>query len=131
MFLVFIIQALYVASMLQVVILNVSLVLTLQLQPFKPIFHCDAKYLASGVGVGQCPRRQNFALGIPTCWYFGANTNPLICVLVDAKPQICILADAKPKRKPVEYRLCWVPTQNSGVGHVHFNVNANPVSSGI
>ena len=22
---------------------------------FKPIFHCDAKYLASGVGVGQCP----------------------------------------------------------------------------
>ena len=28
----------------------------------KPIFHCDAKYLASGVGVGQCTRRQNFAL---------------------------------------------------------------------
>ena len=35
----------------------------------KPIFDCDAKYLASGVGFGQCPRRQNFALGIPTCWY--------------------------------------------------------------
>ena len=80
----------------------------------KPIFHCV------GVGVGQCPRRQNFALGIPTCWYFGANANPLICVLADAKPEICILADAKPKRKPVEYRLRWVPTQNSGVGHVHF-----------
>ena len=28
----------------------------------KPIFHCDAKYLASWVGVGQCTRRQNFAL---------------------------------------------------------------------
>ena len=34
-----------------------------------PIFHQNAKYLASGAGVGQCPRRQNFALGIPTCWY--------------------------------------------------------------
>ena len=34
----------------------------------------------------------------------------------DAKPNICVLPDAKPKRKPVEYRLHWVP----GVGHVHF-----------
>ena len=33
----------------------------------KLIFHCDAKYLASGVGVGQCPRSQNYAL--ETCWY--------------------------------------------------------------
>ena len=39
----------------------------------KPIFHCDAKYVASGVGVGLCPQRQNFALGIPTCWYIGAS----------------------------------------------------------
>ena len=46
--------------------------------------------------------------------------NPLICVLPDTKPKICFLRDAKPKRKPVEYRLRWVPTQNSGVGHVHF-----------
>ena len=36
---------------------------------FKPIFHQNAKYLASGAGVGQCPRRQTFALEIPTCWY--------------------------------------------------------------
>ena len=35
----------------------------------KPIFHQNAKYLASGAGVGQWPRRQNFALEIPTCWY--------------------------------------------------------------
>ena len=27
----------------------------------KPIFHQNAKYLVSGVGVGQCTRRQNFA----------------------------------------------------------------------
>ena len=38
----------------------------------------------------------------------------------DAKPKICVLPNAKPKRKPVEYRLRWVPTQNSGVVHVHF-----------
>ena len=35
----------------------------------KGIFHQNAKYLASGAGVGQGPRRQNFALEIPTCWY--------------------------------------------------------------
>ena len=29
---------------------------------FKPIFHQNAKYLASGVGVGKCTRRQNCAL---------------------------------------------------------------------
>ena len=45
----------------------------------KPIFHQNAKYLASGVGVGQCTRRQNFALPnakytnmlvyFALCWY--------------------------------------------------------------
>ena len=76
----------------------------------KPIFHCDAKYLASGVGVEQCLRRQNFALEIPTCWY--------ILALPNAK--ICIFPDANPRRQPVEYRLRWVPMQNAGVGHVDF-----------
>ena len=94
-----------------------------------------------GVDVGQCPPRQSFALGILTCWYLGANANSLICVLPDAKPKFCILPHAKPKRKPVEYRLRWVPMQNSGVGHIHFmffvyisftfGANANPDSSGI
>ena len=45
----------------------------------KPIFHCDAKCLASRVGVGQCPRRQNFVLEIPTCWYILALPNAKIC----------------------------------------------------
>ena len=65
----------------------------------QPIFHCDAKYLASGFGVGQCPRRQNLALG---------DTNMLVS-----------WSQRKPL-KPVEYRLRLVPTQNSGIGHVHF-----------
>ena len=43
----------------------------------KPIFHCDTKYLASGVGVGQCTRRQNFAL--PNAKY----TNMLVYFALD------------------------------------------------
>ena len=90
----------------------------------KPIFHQNAKYLASGVGVGQCTRCQNCAL--PNAKY----TNMLVSLalgdalfyafLPDAKPKSCVKPDAKPKRKPVEYRLRWVPTQNFRVGHVHF-----------
>ena len=75
-------------------------------QTVKPIFHCDAKYLASGVGVGQCPRRQNFALEIPTCWYILALPNT----------KICVFPDANPRHQSVEYRLRWVPTQNTGIG---------------
>ena len=88
----------------------------------KPIFNCDAKYLASGVGIGgwQCPRRQNFALEIPTCWYILALPNAKICVNPDAKPKICVIPDTNPRHQSVEYRLRWVPTQNAGVGHVHF-----------
>ena len=44
---------------------------------FKPIFHQNAKYLASGVGVGHCTRRQNFAL--PNAKY----TNMLVSLALD------------------------------------------------
>ena len=76
----------------------------------KPIYHQNAKYLASGVGVGQCPRRQNFALEIPTCWY----------ILALPKAKFCVSPDAKPQRQPVEYSLRWVLGVGSRVGHVHF-----------
>ena len=69
----------------------------------KPIFHCDAKYLASGVGVGQCPRHQNFALEIPTCWCILALPNTKICVSPDAKLKICVSPDANPLCQSVEY----------------------------
>ena len=80
----------------------------------KSIFHCDAKYLVSGVGVGQWPRRQHFALGIPTCWY-----------LKFAFP------DAKPPMPNLKFGLALTPNPNasqwnlggvgsSGIGHVHF-----------
>ena len=76
----------------------------------KPIFHCDTKYLASGV----------FALEIRTCWYILALPNAKICITPDAKPKISVFPDANPRRQSVEYRLRWVPTQNAGLGHVHF-----------
>ena len=70
----------------------------------KPIFHCNAKYLASGVGVGQCPRCQNFAWEIPTCWYILALPPTPI---PDANPKICVTPDANPRRQSVEYRWRW------------------------
>ena len=70
----------------------------------KPIFHCNANYLASGVGVGQCPLRQNFALEIPTCWYILALPPTPI---PDANPKICVTPDANPRRQSVEYRWRW------------------------
>ena len=46
--------------------------------------------------------------------------NAKICVTPDAKPKICVIPDANPRRQSVEYRFRWVPTQNAGIGHVHF-----------
>ena len=81
----------------------------------KPIFHCDAKYLASGVGVGQCTRRQNCAL--PNAKY----TNMLVSfALCDTNSLrwpctfhfFCLdfIRVGKPTRTPfpVEYRWRWV-----------------------
>ena len=91
---------------------------------FKPIFHCNTKYLASGVGVGQCPRCQNYALEIPTCWYILALPNAKICVTPDTKPKICVTPDANPRRQSVEYRWRWVPNAKflrwACTFHVHF-----------
>ena len=82
----------------------------------KPIFHCDAKYLASGVGVGQCPRRQNFALEIPTCWYILALPNAKI----DANPKICVIPKPTPDASRWNIGGVGSKTQISCVGHVHF-----------
>ena len=73
----------------------------------KPIFHCDAKFLAVGVGVGQYPRRQNFTLEIPTCWYILALPNAKICIIPDAKHKICVTPDTNPRCQSVEYSWRW------------------------
>ena len=81
----------------------------------------------------------------PTCWYILRWLMQIFCIsqhqTPDAKPKICVSPDANLRRQSVEYRWRWVPTQNSGVGHVHFILlcrfhsrwvaNANSISSGI
>ena len=69
----------------------------------KPIFHQNAKYLASGGGVGQCPRRQTFALGIPTCWYI-------------------LALPPTPTPDASQWNIGGVGSSGvgAGVGHVHF-----------
>ena len=83
----------------------------------KPIFHCNANYLASGVGVGQCPRRQNFALEIPTCWYILLLPPTPI---PDANPKICVTPTPTPDAS--QWNICGVGPSGvgAGVGHVHF-----------
>ena len=103
----------------------------------KPIFHCEAKYLASGVGVGQCARCQNFALEIPTCWYILALPNAKICVTPDTKPKICVIPDAS------QWNIGCVRSQRKMLAlamyiscflcrfHLRLVPKANPISSGI
>ena len=80
--------------------------------------------MALGVGVGQCPRRQNFALGIPTCWYLGANASPF-CVLPDAfYPTRNLKFAFYPTRNPnaSQWNIGCIGSLALGlcVGHVHF-----------
>ena len=83
----------------------------------KPIFHCNAKSLASGVGVGQYPQRQTFALGIPPCRYLGANANP------SPPPQnlkFVLALTQSPNASQWNIGCVGSPMQKSCVGHVHF-----------
>ena len=81
---------------------------------FKPIFHCEAKYLASGVGVGQCPRRQVFCVG---------DTNMLVSCRERNPTQNLIFA-FYPKRNPnaSQWNIGCVGSLALGlcIGHVHF-----------
>ena len=91
----------------------------IHLKDLKPIFHCEAKYLASGVGVGQCPRSQNFALEIPTCWYILALPNAKICV--PPTPNLKFgLGLFAPNASQWNIVCVGFPGVGSRVGHVHF-----------
>ena len=97
-----------------------------------------------GVALGCAPNARILRYptqNIPTCWYFWRWVTHIFRVFTQRETSSGVLPDAKPKRKPVEYRLRWVPTQHFRVGHVHFMflcrfhlrlvANANPVSGGI
>ena len=80
----------------------------------KPIFHQNAKYLASGVGVGQGTRRQNVAL--PNAKY----TNTLVYFALGnalfSRFTRRVLPDAS------QWNIGGVGPSGvgAGVGHVHF-----------
>ena len=90
----------------------------------KPIFHCDTKYLASGVRVGQCTRRQNFAL--PNAKY----TNMLVYFALDDAhffafhPTRNLKVAFYPTRNPnaSQWNIGCIGSLALGlcVGHVHF-----------
>ena len=76
----------------------------------KPIFHCDAKYLASGIGVGQCPRRQNFRWGYQHVGILEPNANPKFALPPTPTPDA-----SQWNIGGVGYQM-----QNFCIGHVHF-----------
>ena len=83
----------------------------------KPIFHCDAKPFALGIGVGLDPQRHNFALLIPTCWYLKTQKFAL-------PPTPNLKFALPPMRNPnaSQWNIGCIgsQTQISRVGHVHF-----------
>ena len=81
----------------------------IQSKSLKPIFHQNAKYLASGVL--HYPTQN-----IPTCWYILRWGTHIFRVLPDAKPKSCVLPDANPRRS--HWNIGGVGS--SGVGHVYF-----------
>ena len=94
----------------------------------KPIFHCDAKPFAFGPRVGLELQRHNFALEIPTCCYL-------------KMLKFALFPTPTPNVSRWNIGGVGCPTQDTGVGHVHFIflcwfhlrwvANANRVSSGI
>ena len=104
-------------------------------QRVEPIFHCDAKPLASGPGVGLHPQRHTFALGIPTCWYLKMRKHPT--------PNLKFLF--YPTRNPIasQWNIGCVGSQRKILAsamyisffvcrfHSRWVANAKPISSGI
>ena len=74
----------------------------------------------SGIGVGQCPRRQNFALEIPTCWYILALPNAKICVT--PTPNLNFALPPTPAPDASQWNIGGIGSLALGlcVGHVHF-----------
>ena len=103
----------------------------------KPIFQQNAKYLASGAGVGQCPRRQNFGLGIPTCWYLKCGN------LRFPTPNLEFALAPTPNPDASQWNIGCVGSQRKMLAlamyiscffcrfHLRLVPNANPISSGI
>ena len=73
--------------------------------------------LVLGPRVGLDPHRENFAFGIPTCWYLKPSHTQRKSPNTRRK---LLRTQRQSQRKPVEYRLHWVPSIGACIGHVHF-----------
>ena len=63
--------------------------------------------LVLGPRVGLDPHRENFAFGIPTCWYLKPSHTQRKSPNTRRK---LLRTQRESQRKPVEYRLHWVPS---------------------
>ena len=88
----------------------------------KPIFHCDAKYLASGV-LGNAPDTRilrHLTENILTCWYILALPNAKTCITPDAKPRNRLPPTPTPDASQWNIGGVGPSGVRAGVGHVHF-----------
>ena len=84
----------------------------------KPIFHQNAKYLASGVGVGHAPDARFLRWRYQHVGIFWRYLTLKFAFSPTPNLKFAFSPTPTPRRQSVEYRLGWVPTQNAG--HVHF-----------
>ena len=83
----------------------------------KPIFHCDAKTLALGPGVGLTPPTPQFCVGDTNML---VSKNAKICVTPNANSKICIIPTQTPNAS--QWNIGGVGSSGIGthVGHVYF-----------
>ena len=86
----------------------------------KPIFHCDAKYLALGLALGNAPDARILHWRYQHVGVFWHYLTLKFASTPTPKLKFAFSSTTNPRCQSVEYRLRWVPTQNAGVGHVHF-----------
>ena len=103
----------------------------------KLIFHCNANPFALGPRVGLDPKRENFVLGIPTCWYLKGQRKP--CA-PNAKPWGPNVKPCAPNVSQWNILRVGSPGVEARVGHVDFMLfvsisfalaKANAISCGI
>ena len=83
----------------------------------KPIFHCEAKPIALGPGVGLDPQHHDFSLEIPTFWY----PKTLKFALPPTQNlKFALLPMQNPNVSQWNKGCVGFQTQNFHVGHVDF-----------
>ena len=91
--------------------MNANMFWTLRLTiTFQPIFHQNANRFTFGPRIGLVPKRDDFALLIPTCW--------------------CLKTLANTTRAPTQANIIWLVLGPGGFG-LHWACQFHVVSDGI